>query len=125
MDDQTAMVDAPGYRAGIPSAQAVFKPPLRLAPETSLRLAQSDRAYAVTQAARTGRTLPSPIPGYRADRKHGVLILPKASGRPGFIAIFQNQTCPQSGQDILLTKSASPTDTPPEVITASALSAAS
>ena len=44
---------------------------------------------------------------------------PYASGRPGFIAIFQNSTSPSLSSSCL-TKSASPTDTPPDVMTTSA-----
>ena len=47
-------------------------------------------------------------------------ILPKAIGRPGRMAIFQNSTSPRRAISCL-TKSASPTETPPVVMTASAL----
>ncbi len=40
--------------------------------------------------------------------------LPKASGRPGFMAIFHMSSDP-SASTAGLTKSASPTETPPEV----------
>jgi hypothetical protein len=49
---------------------------------------------------------------------------PKAIGRPGFMAIFQNSTSP-SLLIMARVKSASPTDTPPLVMTASAIDAAS
>ena len=48
---------------------------------------------------------------------------PMAIGRPGRIAIFQNSTSPSSAM-MRLVWSASPTLTPPEVITASAQVAA-
>ena len=50
--------------------------------------------------------------------------VPKVSGRPGLMASFQNATAPSSAS-ISLMKSASPTETPPEVRMASLTAAAS
>ena len=49
---------------------------------------------------------------------------PNAIGRPGRIAIFQNSTSPSRPSSSRV-KSASPTETPPELTIASALAAAS
>ena len=44
---------------------------------------------------------------------------PKTKGRPGLTAIFQNCNSPPTASKALLIKSISPTETPPEVTTAS------
>ena len=62
------------------------------------------------------------LPG--SPKKSAPPTLPNASGRPGFIAIFQKPTSPVLSS-VSFTKSASPTETPPEVMIASAAAAAS
>ena len=71
-------------------------------------------------AARTARSSPSTPPGCRARRTPASSPrVPNARGLPGFVATPQNRRSTPSSSWTCFTKSHSPTDTPPDVMTTS------